>query len=176
MKNKVKLNLGCGTDIRDGYVNVDAYAPDADLKWDLDVLPYPFKNDSVDEIIMIHVLEHVKDPCAVVEELIRISKPDAKIIIEVPHYNHSSSIEAVHKTLFTRHWFRYWYKNNARPYYDRKNGYLEEESVSQKPTWIGIPFLFDKIRLVVTHVFNIPLIYSLTFNFKVVKSGSSETK
>jgi SAM-dependent methyltransferase len=165
----IKLNLGCGDDIKKGYINVDLFSPEAELKWDLNKLPYPFKTNSVDEIMMIHVLEHVNDPCAVVEELIRISKPDAKIIIEVPHYNHSASIEAVHKTLFTRHWFRFWYKNNARPYYTRPNGYLEEDGIIVKPTWIGYPLLFDKLRIVFTHVLNIPFIFSLTFNFKVRK-------
>jgi len=166
----VKLNLGCGNDIRKGYVNVDQFAPEADLKWDLNQLPYPFEDNSVSEIIMLHVLEHVNDPCAVVEELIRISKQDADIIIEVPHYNHSAAIEAVHKTLFTRHWFRYWYKDNARPYYERDNGYLKEDDVIIKSTWIGYPLLFDKLRIVFTHVLNVPFIFAIRFKFKVDKT------
>ena len=169
-KQPVKLNLGCGNDIRKGFINVDQFAPEADLKWDLNVLPYPWKDNSVDEVIMMHVLEHVNDPCAVMEELIRISKQDSKITIEVPHYNHSASIEAVHKTLFTRHWFRYWYKSNARPYYERDNGYIEEEKIMIKPTWIGYPLLFDKLRIVFTHVLNIPFIFAIRFHFKVDKT------
>ena len=60
----MKLNLGCGSKILEGYTNVDKfdyYKPD--IVHDLEVTPYPFKENSVDEILMSHVLEHIgQDP------------------------------------------------------------------------------------------------------------------
>lgn len=87
----VKLNLGCGTKILAGYCNVDKYG-EPDLRWDLEKFPWPWENDSVDEIILSHVLEHLgKTPDQFIEimkEIYRISVSDAIIKIVVPHPRH----------------------------------------------------------------------------------------
>ena len=55
----MKLNLGCGNDIREGYVNVDFRKTHPSvLQVDLSKFPWPFENDSVDEILMLDFLEH----------------------------------------------------------------------------------------------------------------------
>ncbi len=53
----VRLNLGCGTDRREGYINVDAYVETADLR--MDVFDLPLETGSVDEIVSSHMLEHL---------------------------------------------------------------------------------------------------------------------
>jgi len=54
----LKLNLGCGKNKRDGYVNIDSRPelnPDiCEYLWDLEYEP-----ESVDEIYISHALEHV---------------------------------------------------------------------------------------------------------------------
>lgn len=85
MKNK--LNLGCRTDKRKNYVNLDidsVYSPD--VLWDLNKFPYPFKNNQFEEILAGHILEHLNDPIKVLKEWERISKKGAIIKIRVPHY------------------------------------------------------------------------------------------
>jgi hypothetical protein len=47
--NGLRLNLGCGMNRLDGYVNVDRQG-EPDLRHDLDVIPWPWPDDSVSEI------------------------------------------------------------------------------------------------------------------------------
>ena len=93
----MKLNLGCGNKILDGYVNVDKFdLYNVDIKHDLEKLPYPFDDNSVEEIIMSHVLEHIgQDPDVfinILKELYRICNNLALIKIAVPHPRHDDYI------------------------------------------------------------------------------------
>lgn len=87
----VKLNLGCGANRLPGYVNVDCFG-DVDVNWNLEQFPWPWADNSVDEILMKHVLEHLGERTetffSIVKELYRVCKPDAKINIIVPHPRH----------------------------------------------------------------------------------------
>jgi len=87
-KEKVKLNLGSGLDIREGYINVDLDKRNgADVEHNLERFPYPFKSNSVDYVLMDNSLEHLEDTIAVMKELHRICKDKAIIDIYVPHYS-----------------------------------------------------------------------------------------
>ncbi len=52
----LKLNLGCGHDIREGFINCDLYNDKAEMKFDS--IKLPFDDNSVDEIMAYHVIEH----------------------------------------------------------------------------------------------------------------------
>ncbi len=54
----MKLDLGCGQSPREGFEGVDLYA-DAKHKVNLFRLPWPFEDDSVDEIHCSHFVEHL---------------------------------------------------------------------------------------------------------------------
>lgn len=83
-----KLNLGCGRDYREGWINLDFNKEvKADIYHDLEKFPYPFKDNEFDLIYLDNVLEHVKDIFKCIDELWRISKPEAIIIIFVPHFS-----------------------------------------------------------------------------------------
>ena len=59
----MKLNLGCGKDIKPGFINVDYIKHNGvDVVLNLETIPYPFKSKSVDYIMMSHVLEHLVYP------------------------------------------------------------------------------------------------------------------
>lgn len=93
--NSIKLNLGCGTDIKEGYINVDKYG-DPDLVCDLEHFPWPWVDNSVEEIQLYNVLEHLGQTTetflAIMSELYRICAPGAIITITVPHPRHSNFI------------------------------------------------------------------------------------
>jgi len=60
--NHLKLNLGCGKRMIPGFVNVDKYGS-PELKFDLETFPWPWDDNSVEQIMMIHVMEHLgRDP------------------------------------------------------------------------------------------------------------------
>jgi len=83
----MKLNFGCGRDIKKGYVNVDIEPLEGvDEVWDLNIFPYPFKDESAEEILCISTLQIVKNVIKVVEEFHRILKPGGLLFINVPHF------------------------------------------------------------------------------------------
>lgn len=118
-----KLNLGCGTDIRPGFVNVDNFQGHGiDVIHDIEVIPYPFENSEFDEIIMINVMEHLNDPVKVMEELHRIIKPGGFVNIRVPYYNaRDMYTDPTHKSFFSQYSFDYFDPTKKhcqdRPYY-----------------------------------------------------------
>ncbi len=61
------------------------------LVHDLSVFPYPLDDNSFDVIYISHVLEHLHDNIRVMEEIYRIAKPNAKVIVRVPHYSGRSA-------------------------------------------------------------------------------------
>ena len=83
-----KLNLGCGQDIRKGYVNLDFLKlRGVDVVHDLNKFPYPFDDDEFDEIYTSHVLEHLDNLPKAMKELKRICRNGGRIKIRVPHFS-----------------------------------------------------------------------------------------
>lgn len=128
-----RLNLGCGTDIRTGYVNVDAIPlKGVDIVHDLDCFPYPFADDTFEEIVMINVLEHLSNTVKVMEELWRISKDGAKVIIRVPYWNSMDFVtDPTHKTAFNEYTFGFFDPTarlcQKRPYYSKARFQIQQE-------------------------------------------------
>ena len=91
----LKLNLGCGARKFEGFVNVDKYG-EPDVRHDLETFPWPWTDSSVDEVRLIHVLEHLgRDPevfIGIMKELYRICAPNALVRIAVPHPRHDNFI------------------------------------------------------------------------------------
>ena len=89
----MKLNLGCGSDKRDGWRNVDKYPVlEPDELVDLEQFPWPWPDNSVDEVLLRHVLEHLGAASEtyrqIVQELWRVCSDRAKITVIVPHPRH----------------------------------------------------------------------------------------
>jgi ubiquinone/menaquinone biosynthesis C-methylase UbiE len=88
--NEIKLNLGCGDKILNGFINVDIVSERAgkqpDINCDVKNLTV-FPNDYADEILAVHVVEHFWrwEVLDVLKEWCRVLKPGGKIILECPN-------------------------------------------------------------------------------------------
>lgn len=103
-----KLNLGCGADIRKNYLNIDFEKfPGVNKVYDLNKIPYPFKKNKFDEVIMQNVLEHLNEPYAIMNEVHRICRRNAKVCIKTPHFSSNNAWgDLQHKRGFNSETFR----------------------------------------------------------------------
>ena len=120
-----KLNLGCGTDIRPGWINVDSSKlPGVDIAANLDDCtrtPLPLADDTIDEFYCSHVLEHLRDALGFMQELHRLAKPDAIATIRVPY---GSSDDADEDPTHVRRLFLYSFSYfSQRGYWYADYGY-----------------------------------------------------
>src|SRR3989304_5503030 len=80
-------DVGCGTQKFPGAIGIDVRPhPSADIRHDLNAVPWPFEDGSFDLVVMRHVLEHLKDVVEIIDELYRITRPGGRIVVEVPHF------------------------------------------------------------------------------------------
>ena len=87
---QIKLHLGCGPNLYDGWINVDGdYCvgqPGVIIHNITD--SYPIPDNSVDEILTVHVIEHIPpgEVPAMIQEWRRILKPNGFVTTEWPDF------------------------------------------------------------------------------------------
>ena len=98
----MKLNLGCSSDYRQGWVNHDITNKDIyhqtvnpDIEWDLNEYPWPWEDNTFDEICASAILEHLDSKTKPWKELYRIAKSKCKLFVNVPHYSGTSAYDDI---------------------------------------------------------------------------------
>ena len=114
----MKLNLGAGRNVLDGWINVDRQQlPGVDVVFDLDgcrLNPFPFDGNSVDQILLSHILEHLHHPLPLMAELHRVAKNGAIMEIRVPHDSHNRAwADQTHVRAYNEESFGYF----SQPHY-----------------------------------------------------------
>ena len=73
----MRINLGAGNDILEGWQNHDIrkHRPEIDVIFNLDKFPWPLDDKIYDEVRAWDVLEHLSNPLKVMDEIWRILKP-----------------------------------------------------------------------------------------------------
>jgi SAM-dependent methyltransferase len=104
------LDLGCGRNKTPGAIGVDSKRTGtaADLIADLDS-PFPFADNSFDDIRAIHVVEHLRDIVKFMAEVHRVAKPGGTVRLITPHYTDFSSWrDPTHRWHLNTFYFRYF--------------------------------------------------------------------
>ena len=105
-----RLNLGCGRQIKKGFVNLDFIRGEGvDVVHDLNKFPYPFRDDDFDYVYADNVLEHLADVPRAMMELHRILKPSGILRVIVPHFTAAGAFhDPTHKNFFGSRTFDYF--------------------------------------------------------------------
>lgn len=101
----LKLNVGCGWDVKQGYVNLD-YAPKTpDVFYYNLENPLPYKDGEVDEIYCSHVLEDfLYEFPSILTDFARVLKKGGLLYIKVPYGVNIDSVH--HKRFFNEQTFK----------------------------------------------------------------------
>lgn len=99
MENLRRLHLGCGKDIKGGWINIDIQDFGQEIVRDI-TRGLPFDDNSVDEIYTCHFLEHLNgdDLLFVLSEIHRVLKPGREVFIRVPHSSEPEAFYPQHKS------------------------------------------------------------------------------
>jgi SAM-dependent methyltransferase len=111
-KDLVALNLGCGTRLLEGFVNVDKYSKLPGVEnYDIYKLPYgpTTEKGSVDLIFCAHVLEHlpIRHAKMAVKEWGRVMKPGGKLYLGIPDLEVLMTMLLTPQDDKTRDWLLY---------------------------------------------------------------------
>lgn len=88
-KGTIKLNVGCGTDYKKGWVNIDNNSDDniekLDVNFDLRK-PLPYKDGTVDFIFNEHFIEHltIEESQKSIKDFMRVLKKGGVLRIAMP--------------------------------------------------------------------------------------------
>lgn len=87
LQKQKRLNVGCGRNIIEGWLNLDmTRLPGVDIVADLDACSetaLPLEDNTIDEFLLSHVIEHINSPLPLMQELWRIAKRSAKLVMRV---------------------------------------------------------------------------------------------
>ena len=121
----MKLNLGCGDKKLEGFMNIDKESlcnPDQIV--DLEVFPWPFENNTVEEVNMEHILEHIGASTdahrKIMQELYRICENGAKLRVVVPHPRSDSYLtDPTHVRPITHNTLNMYSKKECRQFIEK---------------------------------------------------------
>ena len=136
------LQLGCGVRPMQGAVNHDRvrHHDYVDIAHDLDVLPWPWANESFERIVALDVMEHLRlEVQEWLDECWRILVPDGVLVLRLPAWDHPTSHrDPTHRQLAHPEMFDYWdrrtalYRDYGSYYFAKSNRWWRVESVEPR--------------------------------------------
>lgn len=100
--DEIHLNLGCGEKTRSGFLNCGIERMEGlDILLNLDY-SLPFKDNSIDGVVLSHIMPHIKHPKKLMKEVDRILKPNSEALLI------ACVCECKHRfnptTIYVKHW------------------------------------------------------------------------
>lgn len=184
INNIRKLNIGCGKDIKEGYVNLDkSKIKGVDVVHDLDKYPWPFPSNYFNEIYARDSIEHLRDLFKAMREIHRISKNGAIVRLIVPYWHSSGAFYPNHYYFFNTDSMKFFTEKDRS--YDSYYGF-KLENIKLIPSKIGMiipPLPVPKslfsgvldLRHLVSYLLG-EIIVKIDFALRVVKNKKNEQK
>jgi SAM-dependent methyltransferase len=84
----IRLHIGCGEHVLDGWVNIDPVARAEGVATDIDPANLPYADATVDEVLAEHVFEHFTfaQEALIWREMARVLRPGGRLVVEVPDF------------------------------------------------------------------------------------------
>ncbi len=144
-KDRVVVELGCGPHKKEGVIGIDCLDIEGvDYVADLELgLPF-IEDNSIDEIISTHVLEHIDNFKLLITEIHRVLKPDGVKIVTVPYFSNPYYYsDYTHKRFFGLYSFDYFsepsksmYKRKVPAFYDSIKFEVLEKKIVFKSSFL----------------------------------------
>lgn len=117
----VSLDIGCGANKHSGTLGVDRRRlPGVAVVCDFEQ-GLPFRDGSVTAVYLHHIVEHMRDLVAFMEDLYRICEPGAKVYVRTPYYaSREAFVDPTHVRYITEATFEYFDDPN---YYGLKTNF-----------------------------------------------------
>jgi SAM-dependent methyltransferase len=116
------LHLGSGRKYNPNCVNVDLVeSTKPDIVHNLDVFPWPLPDDHFQEVWAYDVLEHLDNLILVMEEIHRVCRSGAKVMVTLPHFSSANAFtDITHRHYFSINSFNYFTGENEFDFYTYK--------------------------------------------------------
>lgn len=151
-KGWIGLDLACGNNKQKGFKGVDITkkGTQADIEYDLTIYPWPFKDESVDEIWASHYIEHLPHGVGLQDGMVdfmnecwRILKKSGIARFLTPYYANARAFQDPYHTRFITessylYFNKQWRKMNKLEHYPIKTDFqIEKMDHSISQTFIG---------------------------------------
>lgn len=123
---KVKIDIACGDNKKgEDFIGVDKIKnPSVDIVHDLNVYPWPFEDNSVDEIVCSHYIEHIPHDInngddrdgfiQFMDEVYRILKPGGTVKIVAPYVTNVRAFGDPTHRRYIHDWSFFYYNKEWR--------------------------------------------------------------
>lgn len=142
-----RLNIGCGKDYREGWLNVDlSPRVKADRYFDAFTFPWKLPSSHFEEVVVSHLVEHIPHDVkgntgagffVFFEEIYRILKLGGRVIVKVPYWKHANAIiDPTHTRVVHAKSFDFFSPDHPK-HYQTKANFLMSSSKTLREDRIG---------------------------------------
>jgi hypothetical protein len=135
------LDVGCGNSKIPGAVGIDLVpGPQIDIVHDLDQVPWPLESNAFQVVRLWSVVEHLRNLVATMEEVHRVARPGAMVLIGTPHFSSANAYtDPTHVHFLSGRFLDYFIEGTELSghygFYSKARFRLEERRVTLSPFW-----------------------------------------